>query len=172
MALKPDAELVELRTRIRHSATHVMADVVTMVRLCRARKLRAAEARFYSDALAAEPGLIDVHRYNAACAAALAGSGVGADRNTLDDAARAEWRKQALAWLRSDLAGWKKQVESEDAAAVKAARQMLAHSKQDPDLAGIREQTELGKLPDREHKEWLAFWAEVDATLASSNAKK
>ena len=87
-------------------------------------------------------------------------------------AARAEWRKQALAWLRSDLADWKKQVESEDAAAVKTALQRLAWSKRDPDLAGIREQTELAKLPESEHKAWRAFWAEVDATLASSNTKK
>ena len=29
MALKPDTDLAELRKRIRHSASHVMADVVT-----------------------------------------------------------------------------------------------------------------------------------------------
>ena len=34
--------------------------------------------------------------------------------------------------------------------AVKAARQMLAYSKEDPDLAGIREEAGLAKLPEDE----------------------
>ena len=43
---------------------------------------------------------------------------------------------------------------------------MLAHSKGDPDLAGIREEAGLAKLPEDERETWRAFWAEVDAALA------
>ena len=43
---------------------------------------------------------------------------------------------------------------------------MLAHSKQDPDLAGIRDNPSRAALPEDERKSWRAFWAEVDATLA------
>ncbi len=149
---------------------------LALATICRTKKLHAAEARFWKDALAAEPALVEIrrasHRYNAACAAALAGCAFGEDADTLDEAARAQWRKQALTWLRAELTAWRKQIESEHGPAMKTALRMLAHSKRDPDFAGIREQTELGKLPESEHKAWRAFWAEVDATLASSNAKK
>ena len=56
MALRPDAELVELRKRIRHSATHVMADVVT--RMFPETKLAIGpptDDGFYYDFLVAEP---------------------------------------------------------------------------------------------------------------------
>ena len=56
MALRPDADLVELRTRIRHSATHVMADVVT--RMFPEAKLAIGpptDDGFYYDFLLAEP---------------------------------------------------------------------------------------------------------------------
>ena len=56
MALRPDAELVELRKRIRHSATHVMADVVT--RMFPEAKLAIGpptDDGFYYDFLVAEP---------------------------------------------------------------------------------------------------------------------
>ncbi len=52
---------------------------------------------------------------------------------------------------------------------MKAALQMLAHSKRDPDLAGIREQTELVRLPESEHKAWRAFWRDVAALLEEAS---
>ena len=56
MALRPDAELVELRTRIRHSATHVMADVVTrMFPEARLAIGPPTDDGFYYDFLVAEP---------------------------------------------------------------------------------------------------------------------
>ena len=58
--------------------------------------------RKLGDALLAEdvPG----PRYEAATAAALAGSSQGEDAGPLDDKERARWRRQALSWLRQDLA--------------------------------------------------------------------
>jgi len=141
---------------------------LALASLCRAKKLHAAEARFFKEALVAEPALVEAQsvRYNAACAAALAGCGVGEHTDTLDDAARAQWRAQALAWLRAELDGWKKQVESDDATPATAAHKMLAHSKGDPDLAGIRDEAALAKLPADEREAWRVFWAEVDSALA------
>ena len=46
---------------------------------------------------------LDFQRYNAACAAALAGSGRGHDTGKLKDDELARLRKQALDWLRADL---------------------------------------------------------------------
>src|SRR5262249_38940695 len=72
------------------------------------KKLYVAAARFWADAFAADPRLADdpesSHRYDAACAAALAAAGLGADAGRLDDQERARWRKQALEWLRANLA--------------------------------------------------------------------
>src|SRR4029077_14799319 len=64
-------------------------------RLCQQpyKHLHAAAARFYAEAFAAEPKLTEDmgarQRYNAACAAALAGCGQGKDAGELDDKERA-----------------------------------------------------------------------------------
>ena len=56
MALKQDPELAELRTRIRHSASHVMADVVTkMVPEARLAIGPPTDEGFYYDFLVPEP---------------------------------------------------------------------------------------------------------------------
>src|SRR5262249_4793214 len=84
--------------------------------LCRrwTRQYRTA-VRFYADALAKDPGLGDVlrssSRYDAACCAVRAAAGQGKDAGTLDDGRRAGLRRQALEWLRTDLALWIKEVE-------------------------------------------------------------
>jgi hypothetical protein len=53
------------------------------------KQLYAAAARFYAEALEAEPRLArdpsNGHHYNAACAATLAGCGQGKDAEPLDD---------------------------------------------------------------------------------------
>ena len=79
------------------------------------KKLNATSCRFYTEAFANDPKLAEDmqhwHRYNAACTAALAGCGQGNDIAQLDDKERARLRKQALAWLRADLAHWNKQAD-------------------------------------------------------------
>ena len=52
------------------------------------------------------------NRYNAACAAALASAGKGNDKPTLSEPERAQWRKQAVVWLKADLDHWTKLVWS------------------------------------------------------------
>jgi hypothetical protein len=75
--------------------------------LCYEKKRYVAAARFFSQVLAADPkpadDLDNSHRYQAACAASLAGCGRGDDAAQLDGQERARWRKQALHWLRADL---------------------------------------------------------------------
>ena len=106
------------------------------------------------------------HRYNAACAAALAGCGQGKDDPPLDDAARTRWRKQAIDWLKADLAAWSKILESGPPQARPFIAQTLQHWKADPDLAGLRDPAALDKLPEDEQNACRALWKDVDALLA------
>ncbi len=84
--------------------------------VCQGKKLNQQAAGLYAAAFAADPKLADDlkagHRYNAACHAALAAAGQGEDAAKLDDKERARLRKQALDWLRADLALRTKQLET------------------------------------------------------------
>ena len=107
------------------------------------RALHAGAARFWAEALAAEPKLGDdrvaQHRYNAACATALAGCGEGKDHPAPDDGAKAILRRQALDWLKAELSAWSKALESDAPQGRTVVRQTLDHWRQDRDLAGVRE---------------------------------
>jgi serine/threonine-protein kinase len=140
-----------------------------LAQLCLFKKHYATAARFARDAFTAEPkraqAVLDGARYNAACAAALAGCGQGKDTRSLDDKERALWRRQALDWLRQDLTWWSEALDSADAPTNARARQQLRHWKADGDLAGVRAQDALARLPDDERKQWQRFWSDVDALL-------
>jgi hypothetical protein len=110
------------------------------------------------------------NRYTAACAAALAGAGKGEDKPPLDEAEKARWRKQALDWLKTDLAFWAKQAEIGRPEAKALVSQNLQHWKADADLAGIRDETAIKSLPEAEQKACREMWAEVDALLAQARA--
>ena len=119
--------------------------------------------------LRAQPTLADplqsLHRYNAACAAALAAAGQGEDTGKLDGKERARLRNQALGWLRDDLAAWGKVTDGGPPQAKAAAQQTLKHWQEDSDLAGIRDKDALDKLPEAERADWKKLWADVDALL-------
>jgi serine/threonine-protein kinase len=136
------------------------------------RRPRAA-ARFYGDAFAADPKLADdletVARYNAACCAALAGCGQGKDADTLGAQEKARLRRQALDWLRADLAAWAKQAQSHQPADRAGIQYWLQHWKEDADLAGVRGDA-LARLPEAERPPWKKLWEEVDALLGTVSA--
>jgi tetratricopeptide (TPR) repeat protein len=151
--------------------------------LCAVKRLDHDSARFYAAAFAADPKRADnlkaAFRYNAACAAALAGAGRPEGAETkgpslpapLAEQDRARWRKQALDWLQADLALWAKQLETGKPEGVAEVRQQLRHWQRDKDLAGVRAETALARLPENERKEWTQLWADVADLLkkATSN---
>jgi serine/threonine-protein kinase len=146
------------------------ADRLTQAWMCQQYKERyAGAARLYAELFTAQPKLADDlrqgHRYNAACAAALAAAGKGADATDLDDTERARLRKQALDWLRSDLALWARLAESEKPEERASVQKTLKHWQTDADLAGIRDQEALAKLPQSERDDWRKLWEEVSAVL-------
>jgi serine/threonine-protein kinase len=120
-------------------------------------------ARLYRDAFARKPPLADAHRYNAARAAALAGTGQGKDAATLDDRQRAFWRTQARDWLAAELSAHA--ARAKKAAGRPVVRQQLSHWLRDSDLAGVRDKAALDKLPDAERVLWQRLWADVHALL-------
>jgi hypothetical protein len=145
---------------------------VELAALCAVKRLHRAAARFYAEAFAAQRPLEDDlgagHRYNAACAAALAGSGQGADKP--DGPERARLRGQAVGWLRADLEAWGRLLEKEPGKAPLAA-QTLQHWLADTDFAGLRGPEALAKLPEAERRPWQQLWDGVADALARARGK-
>jgi serine/threonine-protein kinase len=140
------------------------------------KQFYSAAAQFYLNAFAEEPRSAESRdppfRYQAACAAALAGCGRGQDAEALDEKARAHWRGQALDWLRADLTRWTKDLDSDKQEDRASARHALQNWLADADLAGIRDVDSLRRLPDGEQEAWRNLWAEVEALLKRPSEMK
>jgi Tfp pilus assembly protein PilF/tRNA A-37 threonylcarbamoyl transferase component Bud32 len=150
------------------------AEGVDFAMLCRYQQRFADAARLYVGAFAAEAKVADDlrvgHRYRAACCAALASSGKGKGDPKPDDAERERWRRQALTWLRADLALWSRRLTGNTQEKVDVVLH-LNHWLSNSSLVGVRDTATLA-MPDPEQKEWQAFWAEVRALLAKSPVSK
>jgi serine/threonine-protein kinase len=136
--------------------------------VCQFTNRTHACARLYSEAFAAAPRLAEDlhagHRYRAARAAALVGTGRGEDAAGLDGAERRRWRDQARRWLRADLAAWNEAAVSTSAS--REAQQSLADWRGDPAFVGVRGAGDLGRLSDDEREDWLALWRDVESLLS------
>jgi Flp pilus assembly protein TadD len=141
-----------------------------------AKQRYATSARMYTKALQSQPALADDlragHRYNAACAAARAGTGQGKDAAKLDDTQRAEMRYRALCWLQDDLAAHTRALGRSWAIWGKRSYQALLHWQKDADLAAVRDAHSLAKLPEPEQVAWRNLWAQVDTLLATRKGGK
>jgi len=150
-------------------------ETLGFAQLSHEKKLHGASARLWAEALQAQPKLAEdmqaQNRYNAACAAALAGSGQGKEDPPLDDATKARWRKQAIDWLKADLAAWSKILGNDPPQARQFISKTLQHWKADTDLVGLRDAAALVKLSGEEQKACRELWAEVDALLAKTCQK-
>jgi tetratricopeptide (TPR) repeat protein len=153
------------------------AEALELASLCRhpARRLHATAAHFAVEAFAAQPNLAGdlgrQPRYYAACSAALTAAGRAEDAKGLSEADRAGLRRQALAWLRADLAVHARWAQRGNAKTRAAVRQRLAHWLQDADLAAVRDQEALGRLPWGERAEWHHLWEGANR-LSRQGARK
>jgi tetratricopeptide (TPR) repeat protein len=167
-------QLIELDARLAKVLTGEAAPANARERLQLAfhcqqyKKLYAAAAALYVEAFAAEPqaanDLKARHRYNAACAAALAGSGKGHDAGKLTDDERARLRRQALDLLRADLAIHAKHLPAANAQDRTMLQQQMEHWLRDDDLIALRD-TALARLAPDERAAWQRLWAEVETLL-------
>jgi serine/threonine-protein kinase len=136
------------------------------------KRLTATAADLYASAFAAQPSLADDleagNRAHAARAAAMAGCGVGEDATQLDERRRAELRRQALDWLTAEHDAWAERHRIGKpgirTAAASAARSWLTSK----DLACVRDERPLARLPAEEARAWQALWEKV-ATLAAAD---
>jgi serine/threonine-protein kinase len=141
---------------------------------CLKHSRRTARAvMVYASVLSTKPlsaNLIAAHRFDAACAAALAGCGVGEDVGRLDDYQRAELRKQAFDWLTAEYDAW---AERHRAAKLNdctlAATTLRTWSTRD-ELKEVRDAKALAKLPTDEQRAWKALWEKV-VSLAAKDPK-
>ena len=146
------------------------AERVALARLClQYKRVYVASARLYAEAFDAKPELAKNpatgHRYNAACAAALAGCGQGQDAANLKDEERTRLRRQAMDWLRADLTAWTKLLGRDPKQFRAAVAKTLRHWQSDADLAGLRDPDALAKLPETERAECNKLWEDVNALL-------
>jgi serine/threonine-protein kinase len=137
--------------------------------LCAMKGRYAAAAGLYADAFAAAPHLGEEpaagRRYNAACAAALAGFGHGADAAGLSEAERARWRRQARTWLRADVAAWTRKLDTGVPPDHDLVRKVSARWWADPGLTWLRDAGVVEGLPPGERQECLALWQDAGAVL-------
>jgi tetratricopeptide (TPR) repeat protein/predicted Ser/Thr protein kinase len=146
------------------------AECIDLGDLCRYKKFYATSARFFSKAFAADANLAEDlgagHRSRAACSAALAGCGRGPEGARLDEAGRAALRRQALRWLRDDLAARAKHLEVANPQELPRLVGELRRWQLDAALAGVRNAHRLAKLPSAERARWEKLWADVASVQA------
>ncbi len=144
-------------------------EMVTFAELCRDKRLHTAAVRLWAEALSSDAKLaddrIEQHRYNAAQAAVMAGSGRTEDDPAPDENERAELRQQALDWLTAERATWAALLESNPAQAAPAIVRVLQDWRTDRDLASVRDADVLAKLPTGEQESWRRLWADVEELL-------
>jgi tetratricopeptide (TPR) repeat protein len=142
-----------------------VAELLQLAGLCRDHGRPAAAAGLYAAAFAARPALADdldsSNRYHAACAAARAAT-AGPEGPPFDGPSRAALRRQALGWLRADLA-----LRTRRRQAGKLEGEVSTLWQRDDALAGVRDEARLAKLPPEERRQWRRLWAGVDALAAA-----
>ena len=151
-----------------------VAEQLQFAQLCQTTRRFAPAARFYAEAFETDAkqaaDLQSDHRYNAACSAALAAAGEGQDAQKLRREDRLALRRQALTWLRADLAAWGRSLDSGDIGRSRVAR-TLEHWQKDTDLACLRDAEALKAVTAEERQACERLWADV-ATLLKKALEK
>jgi hypothetical protein len=81
-------------------------------------------------------------------------------------------RRQALRWFRANLEAYAGLAGRDDPRLKRALQQRLEHWQKDADLAGIRDEEALARLPDHERAAWRRLWADVAALRQKVEGKQ
>jgi serine/threonine-protein kinase len=139
--------------------------------LCQARKEYPAAVRLFTYAFAADPRQADnlesTPRYGAARCAVLAAAVL--DPTNME---KPRMRRQALNWLRADLALWDRQTSTTQTVSPAPAMLTLWTWQNNPGLASVRDTKALALLPAPERKDWEKLWADVEAVRRRAGVSK
>jgi WD40 repeat protein len=148
------------------------AERLTLAQIAFDHKHFAAATRLWAEALETDSNLGGnrraQYRYKAARAAVLAAAGHATNEPPLDDAAKARLRRQALDWLKAELAAWSKRLEPGSRASRPAIARALSDWEQNLELAGVRDSAALARFPEADRKEWQALWADFRDLIAAA----
>src|SRR5262249_42586916 len=100
---------------------------------------------------------------------ALAAAGQGEDAGQLGNSERLALRRQALTWLRADLALWTRQLASGEIGRSRLVRVLKSWQKE-ADLASLRDPAAVAQLPPGEKQACKQFWADVQALRSKADA--
>jgi tetratricopeptide (TPR) repeat protein len=135
--------------------------------LCRQRYVRryGLAAHLYRDAFRADSKLAEdpSNRFKAAVVYAAAGFGLGLD--PVPPIERSDLRRQALGWLRADLANLSKRARISDPPTRAALRRSLQAWQHDACLAAIRVLGEPAEQTREERINWHKLWQDLDEAL-------
>ncbi len=149
---------------------------VALLGICQTKGMCAALARLYKELFATTPKMAENlrvgKRFAAAAAAAVAGCGGGADGAQLNDEEKAQWRKQALTWLRQDLDAWTRKLKTANPQDRAEAKEILHLWRFTTELVSVRKPKALAKLPLEERQEWVALWHDHDRLLKEVQTPK
>ena len=144
-------------------------------RLCASRRLYAASARLWSEALGARSEEGGDHRSDdrqqAVRAAAMAGGGSGKDTPSPDEGGRKRWRAQALAWLEAERMALSRIVEKGTTRERAVIPGLVGRWRVDPALASIRDAAVLDTLPEAERRALREFWSKVEILQDQARAR-
>jgi Tetratricopeptide repeat len=137
--------------------------------LCFCKRQYAASARLWSEAFSARPALAEEpgseNRYQAACAAALAGCDRSKNGPTDDPIARKRWRQQALKWMSAELAAVTHLLDNGSLRERAGIPKRLGRWQIDPALAEVRDHEEIAQLAEDERRVIKNLWSMVDSLL-------
>ena len=83
----------------------------------------------------------------------------------------ARLRRQALEWLRADLAAWGRRLEKDPKQTRLPIQQELRRWQEDIDFAGVRGDG-VAMLPEAERPAWRQLWADVEQILKKVDSKE
>jgi serine/threonine-protein kinase len=143
-------------------------EAASFARLAFARNRPEDAARLWVRAFAASPdleaNLTAMNRFQAARAAVRAGT--EGDQELVGS--RAEWRRQAVAWLRADLVASTAILNIGTAPQQAGVARRLSRWQVDPVLAPIRDDPALSALPEAEQRSLREFWDGVRAARSAN----
>jgi serine/threonine-protein kinase len=147
-------------------------EAASFARLAFARNRPEEAARLWVRAFSASPDLAAdlaaMNRFQAARAAVRAGAEGDGELERSGADSRADWRRQAIEWLRADLAASTAILNTGTAPRRAGVARRLSRFQVDPALASIRDEPALSELPEAERRSLREFWEGVRAACSAN----